>query len=56
MAVLAHALQVVGGRLSLYSRSSGLGFTEIWVATILIAVIYSIQAGRGEWADWLAEC
>jgi uncharacterized membrane protein len=24
----------------------------IWVATILIAVIYSIKAGRGEWAEY----
>jgi hypothetical protein len=29
-----------------------LGFTGIWVATILIAVIYSIKAGRGEWAEY----
>ena len=24
----------------------------IWVATIVIAVIYSIKAGRGEWAEY----
>jgi len=29
-----------------------LGFMGIWVATILIAVIYSIKAGRGEWAEY----
>jgi uncharacterized membrane protein len=29
-----------------------LGFMGIWVATVLIAVIYSIKAGRGEWAEY----
>jgi uncharacterized Tic20 family protein len=29
-----------------------LGFMGIWVATIVIAVIYSIKAGRGEWAEY----
>jgi uncharacterized membrane protein len=29
-----------------------LGFMAIWAFTIVIAVIYSIKAGRGEWAEY----
>jgi uncharacterized Tic20 family protein len=29
-----------------------LGFMGLWVGTIVIAVIYSIKAGRGEWAEY----
>ena len=29
-----------------------LGFMAIWVGTLVIAIIYAIKAGRGEWADY----
>jgi uncharacterized membrane protein len=29
-----------------------LGFMGMWVVTIVFAVIYSIKAGRGEWAEY----
>jgi uncharacterized membrane protein len=28
-----------------------LGWTGVWVTKIVVAVIYSIKAGRGEWAE-----
>ena len=29
-----------------------LGFMALWVGTLIIAVMYAIKAGRGEWADY----
>jgi uncharacterized protein len=29
-----------------------LGFMTLWVGTLVIAIIYAIKAGRGEWADY----
>jgi uncharacterized membrane protein len=29
-----------------------LGFMGIWVGTVVIAVVYSVKAGRGEWAEY----
>jgi uncharacterized Tic20 family protein len=29
-----------------------LGFMAMWVGTLVIAIIYAIKAGRGEWADY----
>jgi len=29
-----------------------LGFMGFWAATIVIAVVYSVKAGRGEWAEY----
>jgi uncharacterized membrane protein len=29
-----------------------LGFMALWVGTLIIAIIYAIKAGRGEWADY----
>ena len=29
-----------------------LGFMGIWVFTIIVAVVYAIKAGRGEWAEY----
>jgi uncharacterized membrane protein len=29
-----------------------LGFMALWVGTLIIAVLYAIKAGRGEWADY----
>jgi len=29
-----------------------LGIMGFWVAMIVIAVVYGIKAGRGEWADY----
>ena len=29
-----------------------LGFMTLWVGTLIIAVLYAIKAGRGEWADY----
>jgi uncharacterized membrane protein len=29
-----------------------LGFMGLWVGTLIIAILYAIKAGRGEWADY----
>ncbi|HEY2236583.1 MAG TPA: DUF4870 domain-containing protein [Candidatus Angelobacter sp.] len=29
-----------------------LGFMALWVGTLIIAILYAIKAGRGEWADY----
>ncbi|MGC2698468.1 MAG: DUF4870 domain-containing protein [Candidatus Angelobacter sp.] len=29
-----------------------LGFMAMWVGTVVIAIIYAVKAGRGEWADY----
>lgn len=29
-----------------------LGFMAMWVGTLIIAILYAIKAGRGEWADY----
>jgi hypothetical protein len=29
-----------------------LGLMGLWVGTLVIAIIYAIKAGRGEWADY----
>ena len=29
-----------------------LGFMALWVGTLIIAIMYAIKAGRGEWADY----
>jgi uncharacterized Tic20 family protein len=29
-----------------------LGFMTLWVGTLVIAIIYAIKAGHGEWADY----
>lgn len=29
-----------------------LGFMSLWVGTLIIAILYAIKAGRGEWADY----
>jgi uncharacterized membrane protein len=29
-----------------------LGFMALWVGTLIIAIIYAIKTGRGEWADY----
>ncbi|MGB9491091.1 MAG: hypothetical protein WCA92_11560 [Terriglobales bacterium] len=29
-----------------------LGFMSMWVAVLVIAIIYAIKAGRGEWANY----
>jgi len=29
-----------------------LGFMVMWVGTLIIAILYAIKAGRGEWADY----
>ena len=29
-----------------------LGFMGLWVGTLVIAILYAIKAGRGEWADY----
>jgi uncharacterized membrane protein len=29
-----------------------LGFMGMWVGTLIIAILYAIKAGRGEWADY----
>jgi uncharacterized membrane protein len=29
-----------------------LGFMAMWAGTLVIAIIYAIKAGRGEWADY----
>ena len=29
-----------------------LGFMVLWVAMLIIAIIYGIKAGRGEWAEY----
>lgn len=29
-----------------------LGFMGLWVGTLVIAIMYAIKAGRGEWADY----
>jgi uncharacterized membrane protein len=29
-----------------------LGFMGLWVGTLIIAIVYAIKAGRGEWADY----
>ena len=29
-----------------------LGFMCMWVGTLIIAILYAIKAGRGEWADY----
>lgn len=29
-----------------------LGFMAIWIGMLIIAIIYAIKAGRGEWADY----
>jgi uncharacterized protein len=29
-----------------------LGFMGIWVTTIVIAIVFSVKAGRGEWAEY----
>ena len=29
-----------------------LGFMVLWVGTLVIAIVYAIKAGRGEWADY----
>jgi hypothetical protein len=29
-----------------------LGFMALWVSTLIIAILYAIKAGRGEWADY----
>jgi uncharacterized membrane protein len=31
-----------------------LGFMALWVGTLIIAILYAIKAGRGEWADYPA--
>ena len=28
------------------------GFMAMWVGTLIIAILYAIKAGRGEWADY----
>ena len=28
------------------------GFMVMWVGTLIIAILYAIKAGRGEWADY----
>jgi len=29
-----------------------LGFMGLWIGTLIIAILYAIKAGRGEWADY----
>ncbi|HWS17692.1 MAG TPA: DUF4870 domain-containing protein [Candidatus Elarobacter sp.] len=29
-----------------------LGFMAMWVGTLVIAIMYALKAGRGEWADY----
>jgi uncharacterized membrane protein len=29
-----------------------LGFMGLWIGTLIIAIMYAIKAGRGEWADY----
>jgi len=29
-----------------------LGFMALWVGTLIIAILYAIKAGRGDWADY----
>jgi uncharacterized Tic20 family protein len=29
-----------------------LGFMAMWVGTLIIAIVYSIKSGNGEWADY----
>jgi uncharacterized Tic20 family protein len=29
-----------------------IGFMALWVGTLVIAIMYAIKAGRGEWADY----
>jgi uncharacterized membrane protein len=29
-----------------------LGFMAMWVGTLIIAILYALKAGRGEWADY----
>jgi uncharacterized membrane protein len=29
-----------------------LGFMAMWVGTLIIAILYAVKAGRGEWADY----
>jgi uncharacterized membrane protein len=29
-----------------------LGFMALWIGTLIIAILYAIKAGRGEWADY----
>ena len=29
-----------------------LGFMSMWVAVLVIAIVYAIKAGRGEWANY----
>jgi uncharacterized membrane protein len=29
-----------------------LGFMAMWLGTLIIAILYAIKAGRGEWADY----
>lgn len=31
-----------------------IGFMALWVGTLVIAIMYAIKAGRGEWADYPA--
>jgi hypothetical protein len=41
---------IVGAGFS--SHWHGNGLMGLWVGTLLIAIIYAIKAGRGEWADY----
>jgi len=29
-----------------------LGFMALWIGTLIIAIVYPLKAGRGEWADY----
>jgi uncharacterized membrane protein len=29
-----------------------LGFMALWIGTLIIAIVYALKAGRGEWADY----
>jgi hypothetical protein len=45
-------LDVLIGRRRIFQPLAWFGFMARWLGTLIIAILYAIKAGRGEWADY----